>query len=83
MTPPDWLTKRNGGLATALQPTSIFVTIAGQPQYRLDARPAKNQFACTVVQTVNGRAIDLKEGYPTREAALTGGLLQLKEKMGW
>ena len=83
MTPPEWLTKRAGTITPAILPSSVFVSIGGKPQYRLDARPAKNQFSCTVTQTVNGKSIDVKIGYPTQEAALTGGLEQLRDKMGW
>lgn len=83
MTPPDWLTRRDGSILPALSPSSLFVAIGGQPHYRLDARPAKNQYACTVTQTANGKAIHAKDGYPTRDAALTGGLEQLRAAMGW
>jgi hypothetical protein len=66
-----------------LQPGVVFVSVAGRPQYRLDARPAQNQFACSVTQTVNGKRLDDKSGYPTVEAALVGGLDQLRTNRGW
>jgi hypothetical protein len=82
-TAPEWLTRREGSLRPGLHPETVFVILAGQPQYRLDARPAKNQFACAVTQTVNGRRLDDAVGFPTAEAALTGGLDQLRQKLGW
>jgi hypothetical protein len=83
MTLPDWLSRRDGTLVPAISPSSLFVAIGGQPHYRLDARPAKNQFTCTVTQTANGKSLNVKDGYPTRDAALTGGLEQLRTAMGW
>ena len=80
---PDWLKLRDGSLASGLQPGTVYISVAGRPQYRLDARPAKNQFVCSVTQTVNGKRLDDKDGYPTADAALVGGLDQLRVKLGW
>lgn len=82
-TAPDWLKLHDGTLAAGLQPEIVYVSVAGRPQYRLDARPAQNQFACSVTQTVNGKRLDDKAGYPTADAALVGGLDQLRAKLGW
>jgi hypothetical protein len=81
---PDWLTKRDGSLKSGLRPEVVLVMVGGQPQYRLDCRPAGGQFMCGVTQTVNGRRLDdpaLK--YATADAALAGGLDQLRTKLGW
>lgn len=80
---PDWLALRDGSLAPGLKPDTVYVSVAGRPQFRLDARPAQNQFACSVTQTVNGKRLDDKTGYPTAAAALVGGLDQLRVKLGW
>ena len=48
---PEWLKLHDGVLTGGILPESVFVSIAGRPQYRLDARPAQNQFACSVIQT--------------------------------
>ena len=80
---PEWLKLHDGVLTGGILPESVFVSIAGRPQYRLDARPAQNQFACSVIQTVNGKRLDDKTGYPTPDAALIGGLDQLRAKLGW
>ena len=82
-TAPDWLKLHDGTLAAGVGPETVFVSIAGRPQYRLDARPAQNQFLCSVTQTVNGKRLNEKAGYPTAEAALVGGLTQLRETLGW
>lgn len=82
-TTPEWLTTHDGTLSAGLQPDTIYIVVGGQPQYRLDVRPAQNQFACSVFQTVNGKRLDDKTGYPTVAAALVGGLDQLRMKLGW
>ncbi|HJZ94070.1 MAG TPA: hypothetical protein VKE40_24565 [Gemmataceae bacterium] len=83
MTAPDWLTARNGGLTKGLTDRTWLVTIAGEPQYRLDLLPAKGQYTCSVIQTNNGRRLDDGKVYPKPEAALTGGLEELRAKLGW
>jgi hypothetical protein len=83
MTAPDWLTARNGALTQGLGPNTMLVTLDGHPQWRLDALPAKGQFTCAVLQTNNGRRLDEGKNYPTRDAALAGGLDELRAKLGW
>ena len=83
-TAPDWLTKRDGSLTPGIRDGIVFVVLSGQPQYRLDVRPAAGKHVCAVTQTVNGRRLD--DGattYPTADAAVAGGLDQLREKLGW
>lgn len=83
MTAPDWLTTRDGGLAQGLSENVRLVTLSGHPQYRLDAVPAKGKFSCVVIQTNNGRRLDGGVEYPTRDAALAGGLDELRATLGW
>jgi hypothetical protein len=81
---PEWLTKRDGGLAPGIREFILFVTVSKKPQYRLEARPAKGQFACTITQTQNGKSIDdAAPVYPTLDAAFAGGLERLKQRLGW
>lgn len=83
-TVPEWLAKRDGGFAPGLREFTLFVTVARQPHYRLDARPAKGQFVCNVTQTHNGKMIDNAAAvYPTLDAAFAGGLERLKQQLGW
>ena len=83
MTAPDWLTARNGGLAKGLADNVLPVTLDGHPQWRLDALPARGRFTCAVVQTNNGKRLDGGREYPTRDAALAGGLDELRTHLGW
>lgn len=81
---PEWLSKRDGGLAPGIRQHILFVTVSKKPHYRLETRPAKGQFACYVSQTENGKLIDDAAAvYPTADAAFAGGLERLKQKLGW
>jgi hypothetical protein len=83
MTVPDWLTKRDGTLKPGIRDGVLFVMVGGKPLYRLDVRPAGGKFVCAVVQTVNGKQIGDDTSYATADAALAGGLEQLRNKLGW
>ncbi|MBA4189230.1 MAG: hypothetical protein C0467_14635 [Planctomycetaceae bacterium] len=63
---------------------TTFVMLSGQPLYKLEVRPTTGTFACAVSNTVNGKRLDdAKSTYPTPEAALAGGLEQLRLVLGW
>lgn len=83
MTAPDWLTSRNGGLTPGLKPSTLVVLLNGRPQYRLDALPAKGKYTCAVFQGNNGKRLDGGQEYPSLDAALTGGLEELRNRLGW
>lgn len=81
---PDWLSKRDGALKPGAHGHVTFVLVGGSPQYKLEVRPAAGQYACAVQQSVNGRRLDdPKLLYPTAEAAVAGGLDQLRAALGW
>lgn len=83
MTVPDWLAKRGGTLKPGVQPLMWFVLIGGL-EYKVEARPAAGKFECAVQQSVNGKRLDDPAAtYPTAEAALVGGLEQLRAALGW
>lgn len=83
MTVPNWLAKRDGALKPGLRADVQFVTIGGAPQYRLDVRPAAGTFSCAVIQTVNGKGLGDGTRYASADAALAGGLEQLRNELGW
>ena len=82
-TVPDWLALRDGSLKPGLRDNTLFVMLGGQPQYRLDARPAAGKHTCQVTETINGRQLGDGTAYPDRTAAVAGGLEQLRAKLGW
>ncbi len=82
-TMPEWLSKREGSLRHGLNDRTVFVFLGDQPQYRLDVRPAGGKFGCAVTQTVNARRLDDDVTYATAADALSGGLEQLRNKLGW
>ncbi len=80
---PDWLAKRDGRLEAGLRDFTTVVMLGGQPQYRLEVRPAAGTFACTVVESVNGRLVPGGDAYPDPAAAVAGGLDRLRAHLGW
>jgi hypothetical protein len=84
MTLPEWLKSRGGALEPGVRPETTFVMLEGNPQYKLEVRPATGIYACAVSSTVNGKRLDdPKTTYPNAAAALAGGLDQLRNALGW
>lgn len=80
---PEWLTRHDGALKPGVQGHMLFVLIGGAPQYKVEARPAAGKFIAAVQQSVNGRRLDDGTTYDNPDAALAGGLEQLRGKLGW
>jgi hypothetical protein len=57
--------------------------LEGKPQYLLTPIPAAGKYTCEVRQTVNGRRLESGATYPSPEAALRGGLEDLRRALGW
>lgn len=83
MTIPDWLSRHDGALRTGPNSQTWLVTFNGHPLYRLFATTAKGQFTCAVTQANNGQRVDQGKQYASIDAALSGGLDELREKLGW
>jgi hypothetical protein len=83
MTVPDWLTLHDGGLAPGLNQRTWVVTLTGEPEWRLEALPARGTFSCAVVQLNNGKRLDERKEYPSLDTALAGGLEELRGRLGW
>ena len=45
--------------------------------------PAKGQYTCAILQTNNGKRLDEGKVYPSNDAALAGGLDELRARLGW
>ncbi len=80
---PEWLAERKGTLAPGLRSHVVLVMLNHEPAYRLEVRPAQGKFTCNVVKTVNGARLDAGKIYDTFDAAVLGGLEELREKLGW
>jgi hypothetical protein len=81
---PDWLALRSGSLKPGVRPETQFVLIGGQPLYKLEVRPASGKFTCAISNTVNGKRLDDSSTiYANALAAFSGGLDQLRTKLGW
>lgn len=83
VTTPDWLTQRGVRLQASKDGQSWLVYLGPEPQYLLQAVPVKGQFGCRITQTINGRRLDSGAAYPTLDAALQGGLDELRKALGW
>ena len=83
MNAPEWLARRDGSVRPGQEASTFLVIVNGEPLYRLFATPASGQFTCVVTQTNNGKRLDGGRLYSTIEAALAGGLEELREKLGW
>ncbi len=83
MNSPEWLTKRDGSLKPGLNAQTWLLTLGGHPLYRLFATTAQGQFTCVVTQSNNGKRLDGAKLYATNDAALIGGLEELRETLGW
>lgn len=82
-TVPDWLKLRDGSLSPGISDSILFVVLGGQPQYRLNARPAGGQCVCEVTQTNNGKQLGDVTKHATPAAAFAGGLEALRTRLGW
>ena len=81
---PDWLVNRGGAIRRGVASETRFVMIGGEPLYRLDVIPAAGRFACAVIESATGKRLDdANATYRSGDAALAGGMEQLREKLGW
>ncbi len=80
---PDWLARRGGRLAASTLPSTWLVFLGDEPQYRLRPFPVSGKFGCQISQTVNGRRLDGPETWASPDDAVSGGLEQLRQALGW
>ena len=80
---PDWLLAHDGDVRPGVIALTWLVTFKGDPLYRLNATTARGQYTCVVVQTNNGKRLDGGKSYASSEAALAGGLDELRAQLGW
>ncbi len=82
-TTPDWLTRRGVKLQASKDDLSWLVYLGKEPHYLLMAVPVKGQYGCRITQTINGRRLDGGSTFASVEAALQGGLEELRKALGW
>jgi hypothetical protein len=80
---PDWLKKRGGDVRLSNDQRYWVVYVAGGPQYVIRPTPAGGKHAVEVEQTVNGKRLEGKQIYASEEAAIQGGLEDLRKALGW
>jgi len=80
---PAWLTRHDGALKPGVDGNSCMVLFANLPQYAVVPKPAAGQFACEVIQTINGKRLECPGTFANREEAIGGGLEALRQALGW
>ena len=80
---PEWLAVHGGELRRGPDDFTWLVMLGGSQQYRAVVAPAKGRFACAVTQMVSGKRLDKGAEFPTPDAALQGGLADLRDALGW
>jgi hypothetical protein len=83
VTTPDWLTRHGGELRPGVAQDTWVVVLQQQPLYQLGLAPVTGKYGCMVTLTNNGRRLDGGASHPTPEAALQGGLEDLRKALGW
>ncbi len=83
MTTPEWLTLHGGEARLSKNSQSATVYLGGEPQYLLILAPTTGRFGCKVIQSNNGKRLDGGAAFPSPDAALQGGLEDLRKALGW
>jgi hypothetical protein len=83
ITAPEWLVKRGGSLAPGPYGDVWFVMLRGEPQYKVAPVPVTGTYGCAITQTINGKPIPCTARADTADAAIQGGLEDLRKALGW
>jgi hypothetical protein len=83
ISPPGWLTARGGELRLSKDERSASVHFAGQLQYVLTPVPARGKHGCRISEADSGKRLDSSGVWDTPQAALQGGLEDLRARLGW
>jgi hypothetical protein len=83
ITAPEWLVKRGGSLKPGPYGDVWFVMFQGGPQYKLAPVPVGGKYGCAITQTINGKPIPSTARADTADAAIQGGLEDLRKALGW
>ena len=83
ITTPDWLSLRGGKIRPGVNADTWLILLSNMQEYAAVVAPAAGKFTCAVTLRNNGRRLDKGTVYPTAEAALQGGLDELKQSLGW
>jgi hypothetical protein len=80
---PDWLGLHGGELRRGVSHNTWLILLSDMQQYEAVVAPAAGTFTCKIMQRNNGQRLDKATVYPTAEAALQGGLEELRQALGW
>jgi len=57
VTPPEWLTQRNGSLRPGVNGESCVVIFANEPQYVITPVSVAGKYGSRINQTINGKIV--------------------------
>jgi hypothetical protein len=80
---PDWLSLRGGQIRPGVSADTWLILLSNMQEYAAAIAPADGKFTCVVTQRNNGKRLDKGTVYAAAEAALQGGLEDLKRSLGW
>ncbi|HLW68506.1 MAG TPA: hypothetical protein VKS79_24520 [Gemmataceae bacterium] len=80
---PEWLSQRGGQIRPGISANTWLILLSNMQEYAAMVTPAAGKFTCAVTQRNNGKRLDKATVYPTAEAAVQGGLEELKQALGW
>ena len=83
LTIPAWLQQRGGHLELASDGKTWVMWFDGRANYSLEAVPVKGKFGCKISQTINGHRVPSEGTCATADAAVAGGLDDLRKALGW
>ena len=80
---PDWLARHGGELRANPGGEHYAVYFGRELEYLLHVYPVQGRYSCRVKQSVNGKHLESGAAHATRDAALRGGLDDLRKALGW
>lgn len=83
MTAPLWLSIRNAEIKPSANGQSWLLYQGGQFLWVIGMLPADGKFSNKIMDSINGKQIQKGNVFETEQESLEGGLLELKDHLGW
>jgi hypothetical protein len=80
---PEWLSRRGGTVKVASDGQTRLVMLDGAPQFSVVPRPVGGKVGCFILQTNSGQPVASTSTAATPEEAVTAGLEDLRNFLGW
>ena len=80
---PEWLTRRGGSLKAGSDGHTCYLMLNDQPLYAVVPMPVKGKIGCAIIQTNNGKRMEITSTAGSPEDALRLGLEEVRKTLGW